>query len=407
MYTRHFYKEDEVFAALLYATAFGRVRETLFWTQELLDTNLGLEAIHTLIHSWLLFRGIGNLQWLDSVLEVWNSGEIEDNTILLLAYQLASLPPTSRDSTVMTLMCLTLEERKEKSIDRLLANGCEESVRDEWEKAILRAAYQKKTETLWLLLRKYWWTKEDTMWSLLEEACGESISKRQTLQKIKELEILLNDSSKHFYLLAIAVGSLCLSDSARKQSFQEIRKELDDHCKKSVDEWVSQTGYKIRREYSIPRDCLYWITARGNQTYLQTTVDELPELFLYLESSEYWKEALDGKSFDDLEMLDRLAFLETYFPDGHPMTWSKEEIAKSHGDGCLGPTESISVQKWQRIWIRGTESRVIWKGWSRASKIQLMPEIGFEEMYKERKELWEDEYNLWNLTPCIKRLVVL
>lgn len=404
MYTRHFYKKDEVTSALMYCTAFGRIREAVFWAQELLDTNLGLDCLLTLFHSWILFRGIGSLQWLETAIDTWTSGEVEDEKILLLTYQLACLPSSSRDSTALTLAYLALENRQGKPLDRLLVNGFTEmeSTRDEWEQAILRAAYQKKTEVLWLLLRKYWWSDVEKIWQLLQEAC---VEQQKSLLQLQELERLSDDPTKHYFLLALAVGIVCMSKEDRKKSLQPLRTELDNDCKKSIEEWNTNIGRKSRREYAIPRDCLYWVTERGGLPYTTSTVNELPDLFLYLETSEYWNEAMEGLSFDDMEDLEKLAFLETYFPDGHPMTWSKEEIAKSHGEGCLSLKETPSIQKWQRIWIRGTESRVLWKGWSRASKLNISTEIGFEELYQAKREVWEEEYKSWNLKPCIKRLI--
>jgi len=54
MITRHFYKEDEVFAALLYCVTRGRAREAVFWAQELIDSNLADECVRQLIHSAIL-----------------------------------------------------------------------------------------------------------------------------------------------------------------------------------------------------------------------------------------------------------------------------------------------------------------------------------------------------------------
>jgi hypothetical protein len=403
MYTRHFYKIDEVYSALTYATAFGRVREAIFWTQELLDSNLGLDCLKSLFHSWILFRGLGSFQWLQAALAVWKSGEIDDNTILLLTYQLAVLPSSARDSTPLTLMHLTFGATQP---DFLLESGCPlDTPQSLYEQSILRAVYQKKAEMLWLLLRKHFPGEHSILWKYLTDAIQGHPTQLQILENLQELERLLDDPTKPFFLYALAVGAVCLSPSALKESFKPLRAEIDDPLQKELAEWTLCVGRKSRRLFEIPRDCLYWVTARGQKPYTYSSASELPDLLIDIEASEYWSEALESKSFDDLTDIEKFAFLEAYFPDGHPMTWTPQEIAKSHGDGCLGPTEEPNLQKWQRMWVRTTESRVIWKGWDRASKMNISAQDDLIALFSENKEKWDAEFQTWNLAPVKKILV--
>jgi hypothetical protein len=403
MYTRHFYKVDEVYSALTFATAFGRVREAVFWAQELLDSNLGLDCLKSLFHSWILFRGLGSFQWLEAALSIWKSGEIEDDAILLLTYQLASLPTSARDSTPLTLMYLTFGD---KQPDRLLATGCPlDDSRSVYEQAILRAVCQKKAEMLWLLLRRYFNEDHTVIWKYLGEATKDQAPIQSILHGLQDLEGLLEDPTKTFFLYALAVGAVCLSPQGLKESQKPLRVEIDPGTQKEIQGWTQCVGRKIRRVFEIPRDCLYWVTDRGQKPYTYSSVSELPDLFLDLEASEYWSEALESKSFDDLTDLEKFAFLDTYFPDGHPMTWEKHEIAKSHGDGCLGPKEEPSLQRWQRIWIRTTESRLLWKGWERASKFTVSIHDDLVDLFAVNKDKWETDIAGWNLAPVKKVLV--
>ena len=403
MYTRHFYKVDEVYAAITFATAFGRVREAMFWAQELLDSNLGLDCLKSLFHSWILFRGVGSFEWLSVALAVWKSGEIEDSTILLLTYQLASLPSSARDSTPLTLMYLTFGTTQP---DLLLESGCAlDDSRPLYEQSILRAARQKKAEMLWLLLRTQFTGDHPLIWKWLSEATVQQTPQHTILENLQELEKLLEDPTKTFFLYALGVGTVCLSSSALKESCKPLRAEIDPTLQKEIEEWNAYLGRKLRRVFEIPRDSLYWVTERGQKPYTYSTVSELPDLLLDFEASEYWSEALEGKSFDDLTDLEKFAFLEAYLPDGHPMTWDPKEIAKSHGDGCLRPGEDATLQKWQRMWIRTTESRVIWKGWDRASKMNISTQDDLIALFQENKDAWKSQLEHWKLTPVKKILV--
>lgn len=403
MYTRHFYRQDEVYAALTYATAFGRVREALFWAQELVDSNLGMECLTSLVHSWILFFGLGSFQWLLVALKLWDSEEISEEGLLLLTYQLACLAPEGRDSTPLTLIYLAFQDTLEKPPDRLLVYGCPvDSPRPEWEQAVLRAAAQKKAEVLWLLFRTYLQTDGAKVHALLLEACKDQPTRLKILQSLKHLETHLEDSTKITFLQAIAIGAVCLSETQLKISLKPLREQIDVGNQAELSRWEACLGQKERRAYAIPKDCLYWVTDRGQMPYTDSTVESLKDLLIDIEASDYWSEALESKSFDDLQDVEKLSFLETYFPEGHPMTWSAEEIAKSHGSGVLAPNESITLQKWQRNWIRSTPSRVVWNGWARASKIQLSADEDLHELFAKKQDCWIQELASWNLRPVKK-----
>lgn len=406
MYTRHFYREDEVYAALTFATAFGRVPEALFWAQELLDSNLGLECLKSLVHSWILFYGLGSFEWLRKALAVWEADEIEEEALLLLTYQLACLAPDGRDSTPLTLIYLTFGDWKDKPPDRLLAHGCPlDSPRSEWEQAVLRAASQKKAEFLWLLFRTTFAEKTQVVWPLLTEACKEDPERSKLLASLQRLSSLLDDPTKQTFLYALGVGAVCLSTLELKRSLQPLRACIDKGNVAELERWTSLLGQKARREYAIPRDCLYWVTERGQMPYTESTLESLKDLLIDIESSDYWSEALESKSFDDLTDVEKLSFLETYFPDGHPMTWTAEDIAKSHGPGILGPKETITLQKWQRKWIRtSTPSRVVWNGWARASKVEISVEDDLHDLFLDKHDQWKQELASWNLRPVKKLL---
>jgi hypothetical protein len=73
----------------------------------------------------------------------------------------------------------------------------------------------------------------------------------------------------------------------------------------------------------------------------------------------------------------------------------------------LGPNEQINLQRWHRIWIRDTESRVIWKGWERASKLNISSDDDVVSLFSKHKDDWEEQYRGWNLAPVRKVLVPL
>ena len=93
---------------------------------------------------------------------------------------------------------------------------------------------------------------------------------------------------------------------------------------KSLAEWASALGRRSRREYPIPRDCLYGCTARGLMLNTATTLHEFGDLLEQMEAGAYWSEALEGRAFVELSIDEQFEFTTNYFPDGHPMTLSTD-----------------------------------------------------------------------------------
>ena len=84
----------------------NRPREAVFWAQELIDSNLILECYTYLLVAWMKVKSIGNIAWLRSALALWESGELGEESVIFLTYQLAC--STERDVTPLSLLILSL-----------------------------------------------------------------------------------------------------------------------------------------------------------------------------------------------------------------------------------------------------------------------------------------------------------
>lgn len=404
MLTRHFYKEDEVRSALMWCCCFGRVREALFWNQELIDSNCGEDALRILIHAWILFYGIGCVRWIQHAYELWSSDGFGEEDLQLLAYQLVSLPNHCHDSTILSLLYLGTQEFG-NAPDRLTNKGTiPDTGRSLFEQTVYRAVAQGKCEYLWYLLRSEWNTP--SLWNLLSSATNNP-EKKEYLQTFQKIETLMGDELKVWFFRALAVATVTCPEPIFQKSNKELPKELNKTFQEDCKRWEENLGKKMRREYSIPKDCLYWVTERGNTTFYESTLDEIPDLLLYLGSNAYWKEALNNTDFDDFTEQEKLDFLESYMPDGHPMTWDKKELEKSHGSGVLRKEETPNHCKWLRIWIRSTESSLVWRGAERAYQIaNTFPDLDINTFYAEHETLWKEHMSNWNLNP-VKKILVL
>ena len=386
MITRHFYKQDEVLAALVFCICTNRPREAVFWAQELIDSNLILECFQTLVVSWTKLKSIGGLAWFTSAMALWDSGELDEEKVILLTYQLACC--FVRDASPLVLLVLSL--KKYPTVPERLRTKAVG-----WEALFRAAVAERKVAFAWLLLRIEWMDHPEAVWDLLE-SLSPQVKVLRAAEKVEFLE------GMEWVLRAIAVASLFPHPKST------VRDIIAPDIEKSRHEWAAAMGGKVRREYAIPRDCLYGITERGRMVNTETTMDELGDLLEQMEIAPYWSEALCGHAFVDLSIDEQLEFTELYFPDGHPVTWLTAEKEKSHGYGVLRPDEEIETVKYWRTWIRREKSLLIWKGVDQLY-VELEGKKGpldYGELYVEALPSWREEMRTWCLEPAKKILIV-
>jgi len=385
MITRHFYKQDEVLAALVFCICTNRPHEAVFWAQELIDSNLILECFQTLVVSWTKLKSIGGLAWFTSAMALWDSGELDEEKVILLTYQLACC--FVRDASPLVLLVLSLKKYP-KVPERLRTKAVG------WEALFRAAVAERKVAFAWLLLRIEWMDHPEAVWDLLE-SLSPQVKALRAAEKVEFLE------GMEWVLRAIAVASVFPHPKST------LREVVAPDIEKSRREWAAAMGGKVRRDYAIPRDCLYGITERGRMVNTESTVNELGDLLEQMEIAPYWSEALGGRAFVDLSMEEQLEFTELYFPDGHPVTWLAAEKEKSHGYGALRPDEEIETVKYWRTWIRREKSLLIWKGVDQiyAELEGKKDPLKYGELYAEALPSWREEMSTWCLEPAKKLLV--
>jgi hypothetical protein len=235
----------------------------------------------------------------------------------------------------------------------------------------------------------------DEVWDFLETLSAEAV----LLRRLEKLEF---SEGMKWNVRAIAVAILF------PHSKSTLRTTIMPDVQKSLTEWTLSVGRRSRREYTIPRDCLYGCTARGLMLNTATTLHELDDLLEQMETGDYWSEALGGRAFVELSIDEQFEFTTNYFPDGHPMTWSTDEKVKSHGYGVLRPDEKIETRKYWNIWTRNVKSTLLWNGWTESIRMmEGKKEIfDFTQLYTEALPLWKKEMATWCFEPAKKILVV-
>jgi len=353
--SRHFYAIDEVQAALQYATTRTDRKETLFWCQEMILSGYVSEAISTLFEAWLWQKGAFCLSWLTSAWSTLSSEECSEQDILLAAYQLTSC---ERDHSLWSILVLTAmdhpPERVTPKTPFLLS--------DEREQYMVRALFQGKAYSAWWMARQL---DVERVWVILKEYLESQSVDATYLEALKGYDKLLGYQTNEYDTIVqcLAVLTACLNPIQRSKSNKPLPLSID--CQSTLNEWASCIGTKKRRIYPIPVMCLYGMTKRGHLKWSQNTLRSLNDIESDLVGSPCWEEELDGY----IKMADgriqwksddaREDWYETFFPDDIPDEWTKADKEKSHGDGILAPTETVTLLKYARIHL-SKKSRLAW-----------------------------------------------
>ena len=385
--TRHFYKEDEVAAALFFCILRGRAREAAFWCLEMLDSGLAEDLLRVLRETWLYGFGVRCLGWLHIFEEAAAEDALDPDRFIGLTCGLSRMG-AYRDGTMLALLGL----REGTHPDRV--NG---ETGGTLEGFFRVACTERRAATAWLAVRGA--EKECDAWlEAALEARGRS----------EMAGLLAQGSWSPWQRRALGVAAACLRDAEFAASWNaKPILELPVEVAEEVEAVGGVLGRRVRRRFPIPFECLYWRTDRGRRlTVYQSNEKELLRLErpAGIWNSGYWDNAAEEhggwgavRSDDDA----REAFYAAEFPDDIPDEWSAKEREKSHGRGVLQPGGKATGTEWIRRTFGGrVGSYLIWQG---VEECLLPPVDRLEEAWDAVGAL---DAATWNLRGAGKRVLV-
>ena len=309
MFTKHFYRVDEVAAALLYAIKKGRAMEAAFWCEELVMSGLWTQAWSTLLQGWLWFCLATNPSWIGLPF-------VEDSEILHQACY--NLCQSKKDNSLWAILASVGNEMPDRVCAKRPDGLTYESDLDAY---LCAAICQGKAACAWWAIQK-----GGPMHRIPETPLASHLDMVSLRSPVwTRIGLCAN------VLLACTVD--CAYDTTMNPAIGE-----------QIGKWRAIHLNRPARIYAIPDECLYGLTQRGCMCRTEGTLKELYTI----------QEVLyDG--FEDLE-----TFYARTFPDDIPDEWSLMDQRKSHGPGVLRTGEGITLAKLGRIWM--TDPCLYWWG---------------------------------------------
>jgi hypothetical protein len=365
--TRNLYEREEVVAALKWSVINGRVMETAFWCQELLESDAAAVAHDALVSTWIWHFGIGCIGIGQQLLS-------SAAATMEIAVTLARMR-SWRDGAVLALLAGGAAVTAE--FDRVSEWDADTAGAPPRQRSFHRALKQRKALLAWCYARTAW------------PAAGDWIDERWLLS-----------FGPRWPMRALAVAAAALTPKERAESAAKKWRLLPTDIEAALIEWDSLIG-RARRVYAIPSDCLFWITARGLSPGTTTNIVTLTSrLDASLEESEYWRRQLPIGWARREEAYER--FYDMNFPTDIPDEWSRADREKSHGGGVLSLNEVPSYAKYVRRWFGSSVSRVMWGSMAGAAAIEDL-----DALYEAKQAEWRYGDAKWKLTPAKKVLTVV
>jgi len=395
MYTRHFYRLDEVAAALQYSICSNRVEEALFWSNELYSSEEYDVLTEALFQSWFHSIGLGNILVLEKILSLNVHSEEE---IYNLVYGMSTLKNSMKDCTlpVMFLYGISNAKYKNRNVYFTLPPSLAIYSTNQKLDTFIRATLLGKYLESWLLYDK---NISDT---ILETIMNVKF-KNNAIKNI--IYILSKSNLNKWYKSCAIIGLLNSSEEVLLSSTANGSiKNLNNESRTIVYAYNSILENRKRRVYPVPKACLYGKTKRGSMTYNETNISELYNPDTLVENSSIIQHIEEKYgSYEDFAKSDAMeSFSEIYFPDDIPDEWSLEDQQKSHGCGVNQPSDKPMLR---RYFTRWTDLKTGCKIWDKETIVccaidRLQKEFNtfyFETTFHEKYEKKSSGDTTWNM----------
>ena len=346
MYTRHFYKLEDVKAALQYAIHIKKPYEAVYWCKEISNIS---DIKPILFLSWFYSIGLSNLNVIDMI----KNATFEDIGTI---FQIASIE--SRDSMLpYVLVNGTLDKtyKIKKTLLKLSSSLKQGNPNiDIW---IRNTLYGKFFES-WQTSLKVW--DDEIFLSMIQTIVNTKFDNPSRILEI--IDTLYGfDFIDIIYRRCSVIGILCMDDNMIENALKpEIPIIINMNL--YLELWRSVYGKRKGRIFHLYNDCFYGKTKRGLMTIEESNISELSNQHNLIMHQKIHEEIINVYgSYDEFKNNpDQYEpFCECYFPDDIPDEWSLEDKQKSHGNGILEVGELPSIEKFFDIWTHTNENTIL------------------------------------------------
>lgn len=390
--TRNLYRLEEVKAAFIYGMIYGRMKEAIFWAQELCASDLSYILSELLYHCWIWYACPHDIELLAEIRYIpTNEDELDKKTIGIIFRLREAINKSKGENIVLQIMVrglLTHPSGKatkwptsnEYANSEKRASKC--GISAEICHVICQAARKSNIGRVWYYLSR---ESSNNICRLIPLLIRDRNNNKEIVIAVKNLIEFSCASEGSNKLSSLVAASILVSSRKAQRKLVVKRCIIDDiairNTHASLEGWIKRQGKRSGRVFAIPHEALYATTTRGQNTVDFSTLEELHDIVPKLkQGTPFWLWILANYN---LELDDsKEEFFDTWFPDDIPDEWSQQDKNKSHGD-CLLVSEggNIDARKYLDIFFRSFR-RTKYVGVFRFYQEQSEDILDFTEAYK-------------------------
>jgi len=325
MLTRNLYDLQEVKASLAYAMLVRKLRESLFWAQEILASECGWELGEVLIQFWLQYCCPYDMSLPVAIKTLDYEGDMDTEIVAVI---MRLIQAQTGENKIMEIFvegfnqypfpCYKVKPRKEKiPFARMLSE--KSGIPAKICLKIWNALGKGEVSRAWHIAFQEGKGKEgavaDIIPLLAEGIPSKTIDCLLELSNILELKV-------HSYIACFLLIGLSKAEKIKARKKTDIEYDNIPGLMLSVSSWFKKQGKRVGRVHAIEPRALYGLEKKAE---LHELYDIYPRL---KDATPFWQRIIAGYDLTDDNKKEE--FYDTWFPNDIPDEWSLEDQKMSH-----------------------------------------------------------------------------
>jgi len=325
MLTRNLYDLQEVKASLAYAMLVRKLRESLFWAQEILASECGWELGDVLIQFWLQYCCPYDMSLPVAIKTLDYEGDMDTEIVAVI---MRLIQAQTGENKIMEIFvegfnqypfpCYKVKPRKENvAFARMLSE--KSGIPAIICLKIWNALGKGEVSRAWHIAFQEGKGKEgavaDIIPLLAEGVPSKTIECLLELSNILELKV-------HSYIACFLLIGLSKAEKIKARKKTDIEYDNIPGLMLSVASWFKKQGKRAGRVHAIEPRALYGLEKKAE---LHELYDIYPRL---KDATPFWQRIIGG--YDLTNDNKKEEFYDTWFPNDIPDEWSLEDQKMSH-----------------------------------------------------------------------------
>jgi hypothetical protein len=324
MLTRNLYDLQEVKASLAYALLVRKLRESLFWAQEILASECGWELGDVLIRFWIQYCCPYDMTLPVAIKGLDYDGDMDKKTITVIMRLIGAQTGENKVLEIFVegfnkypFPCYKMKEKKEDvPLGKSLAE--KSGIPADICLQIRNALKKGQVSRAWhIAYRKF--TVNKGIVELIP-LLADGVPKK-TIDCLLELSTVPQFEYHSYIACFLLIG---LNEAEKAKALKKIDVEMDcvPGLMLSVTSWIKKQGKRTARVHSIETKALYGLETKAE-------LNELYDIYPCLKNATpFWQRISAGYDLSDDDKKEE--FYDTWFPNDIPDEWSLEDQQMSH-----------------------------------------------------------------------------